>query len=95
MENNNQSHIVPYKTYGIILSVLIVLTFISVAVTRIELASLTVFVAVLLAAVKSSFVLIYFMHLKFDNKLLKALVTAVFVLIALVMVVTFLDYNYR
>lgn len=95
MENNNESHIVPYKTYGIILSVLIVLTLISVAVTRIELASLTVFVAVLLAAVKSSFVLIYFMHLKFDNKLLKALVAAVFILISLVMVVTFLDYNYR
>ncbi|MCU4173763.1 cytochrome C oxidase subunit IV family protein [Carboxylicivirga sp. N1Y90] len=95
MENNNESHIVPYKTYGIILSVLIVLTLISVAVTRIELASLTVFVAILLAAVKSSFVLIYFMHLKFDNKLLKALVAAVFILIALVMVVTFLDYNYR
>ncbi|MCU4163169.1 cytochrome C oxidase subunit IV family protein [Carboxylicivirga caseinilyticus] len=95
MENHNESHIVPFKTYGIILAVLIVLTLLSVAVTQIDLASLTVFTAILIAAVKSGFVLVYFMHLKFDNKLLKALVGAVFILIALVMFVTFLDYNYR
>lgn len=95
MDNHSESHIVPYKTYGIILTVLILLTLISVAVTQIDLASLTVFTAVLLATVKSGFVLVYFMHLKFDNLMLKVLVSAVFILIALVMVVTFLDYNYR
>lgn len=95
MENHNDSHIVPFKTYGIILSVLIVLTLISVAVTQIDLASLTVFTAILLATIKSGFVLVYFMHLKFDNLMMKIFVTAVFVLVALVMVVTFLDYNYR
>ncbi|MBS2096891.1 cytochrome C oxidase subunit IV family protein [Carboxylicivirga linearis] len=95
MENHNEPHIVPFKTYGIILAVLVVLTLISVAVTQIDLASLTVFTAILLATIKSGLVLVYFMHLKFDNKLLKALVSAVFILIALVMFVTFLDYNYR
>ena len=95
MENHNESHIVPFKTYGIVLAFLVVLTLISVAVTQIDLASLTVFTAILLATIKSGIVLVYFMHLKFDNKLLKVLVSAVFVLIALVMFVTFLDYNYR
>ena len=95
MDNHNDTHIVPFKTYGIILAVLIMLTLISVAVTQIDLASLTVFTAIMLATIKSSLVLVYFMHLKFDNKLLQVLVTAVFVLVALVMFVTFLDYNYR
>lgn len=95
MDNDKNTHIVPFKTYGIVLTVLIVLTLISVAVTQIDLASLTVFIAILLATVKSGIVLTYFMHLKFDNNLLKGLVAAVFILISLVMFVTFLDYNYR
>ena len=95
MDNHQHTSIVPFKTYGIVLAVLVVLTLLSVLVTRIDLASLTVFIALLLATIKSGIVLVYFMHLKFDNRLLKALVAAVFILISLVMFVTFLDYNYR
>lgn len=93
--NKSETHIVPYKLYLSILSGLILLTLISVGVTYIELANLTVFTAILLASVKSTLVLIYFMHLKFDNKLIQILVAAVFVIVALVLFITFLDYNYR
>lgn len=95
MNNHKTEHIIPYKLYLIVLSGLIILTLISVGVTHIELANLTVFTAILLASVKSILVLIFFMHLKFDNKLLQILVAAVFLLIALVLIITFLDYNYR
>ncbi|MCT4590332.1 MAG: cytochrome C oxidase subunit IV family protein [Carboxylicivirga sp.] len=95
MNKSNENHIVPYKLYLYILAGLIALTLISVGITYIELARLTVFTALLLASVKSILVLVFFMHLKFDNKLIQILVTAVFVLIALVLFVTFLDYNYR
>jgi len=95
MENKETTHIVPHTLYGLILIVLISLTGLSVAVTSIELASLTVFVALLIAGIKATLVLTYFMHLKFDNLLLKIMVTATFVLLGLVMFVTFLDYNYR
>ncbi|WP_430813023.1 cytochrome C oxidase subunit IV family protein [Carboxylicivirga sp. RSCT41] len=95
MDNHKSEHIVPYKLYLIVLSGLILLTLISVGVTYIELANLTVFTAILLASVKSILVLVFFMHLKFDNKLLQILVTAVFILITLVLLITFLDYNFR
>ena len=95
MENNETTHVVPHRLYGLILIVLICLTVISVAVTRIELARLTVFIALFIAAIKATLVLTYFMHLKFDNVLLKIMVAAIFVLLSLVMFVTFLDYNYR
>jgi len=95
MENNETTHVVPHTMYGLILIVLICLTVISVAVTRIELARLTVFIALFIAAIKATLVLTYFMHLQFDNVLLKIMVAAIFVLLSLVMFVTFLDYNYR
>lgn len=95
MENEKTAHIVPHSLYGLILIVLICLTGLSLAVTRIELASLTVFVALFIAGIKATLVLTYFMHLKFDNLLLKIMVAATFFLLSLVMFVTFLDYNYR
>ncbi len=88
-------HIVPYKTYVIILLTLVVLTFISVAVTSIELGALTVTIALLLASVKSVIVLTYFMHLKFDHKIFAIMVVGIFAIIFIVILITFLDYYYR
>lgn len=88
-------HVVPYKTYGIILAILLLLTAISVAVTQIELDSLTVTVAIVLATIKSALVLYYFMHLKFDDIILHIMVIAVIAVLALVILITLLDYIYR
>jgi cytochrome c oxidase subunit 4 len=51
--------------------------------------------ALLIAAIKSSFVLRYFMHLKFENKLFSVAVIAVVLLLSVVIIITFLDYLYR
>ncbi len=75
--------------------VLLVLTAVSVAVTSIELGPLTVTVALLLAAVKSLIVLIYFMHLKFDNIIYSIMVGFVMFSIISILIITFLDYLFR
>ncbi|WP_439184889.1 cytochrome C oxidase subunit IV family protein [Carboxylicivirga taeanensis] len=95
MDKPSDKHIIPYKLYLYVLAGLIIMTIVSVGATKIDLGNLSVFVAILLASVKSTLVLIFFMHLKFDNTLLKLLATSVFVLVALVLFITFLDYNYR
>ena len=74
---------------------LITLTLTSVAITRIYLGTFTVMLALLIAAVKSSFVLRIFMHLKFENKMFSIAVIAVILLISVVIIITFLDYLYR
>jgi cytochrome c oxidase subunit 4 len=94
MENENH-HIIPYRTLLIVLITLISLTFISVLVTQISLGTLTVAIALLIAAVKSSFVLRIFMHLKFENRFLSSMVIAVILIIAAVIFITLLDYIYR
>jgi cytochrome c oxidase subunit 4 len=90
-----KDHIIPYKTFLYVLALLIALTLTSVAVTQIYLGTLTVVIALLIAAVKSSFVLRIFMHLKFENKIISIAVIAVVLVLATVIFITFLDYLYR
>lgn len=87
--------IVSYKTQALVLLALLVLTGLSVAITQINLGPLTVSAALLLATVKASLVLVYFMHLKFDNRFFAFMVIGVIILIGIVIFVTFLDYLYR
>jgi cytochrome c oxidase subunit 4 len=94
MENEN-NHIIPYRTFLFVLALLITLTLTSVALTQIYLGTLTVVLALLIAAVKSSFVLRIFMHLKFENKMFSIAVIAVVMILSVVILITFLDYLYR
>lgn len=92
---NEKHHIVPYRTFLYVLAGLITLTLISVTVTRISLGALTVTIALVIAAIKSSLVLSIFMHLKFEDKMFTIMVLAVILLIGSVIFITFLDYFYR
>ena len=92
---NEKNHIVPYRTFLLVLAGLITLTLISVAVTKIYLGTLTVFIALFIAAVKSTFVLRVFMHLKFENRMFTVMVIAVMLLIGVVIFITLLDYLFR
>jgi len=92
---NEKNHIVPYHTFLLVLAGLITLTLISVAVTKIYLGTLTVFIALFIAAVKSTFVLRVFMHLKFENRMFTVMVIAVMLLIGVVIFITLLDYLFR
>ena len=68
-DNQEKSHIIPYKTFLLVLAALLVFTFISIGVTSYDLGPLTVLIALLLATTKTVLVLTYFMHLKYDVKM--------------------------
>lgn len=92
---NHDNHIIPYGTFLKVLAVLITLTLLSVWLTSIHLGALTVLVALLVALIKSTFVLRIFMHLKLESTLLKVLTTGVIVLIGFVIIGTITDYIFR
>ena len=92
---NTHSHIVKYSTYLFVLLGLITLTITSWAVTRVEVGHLAVTVALLIAGVKSSLVLWHFMHLKYEKKVIIAMVGMVLFLFVCVLLVTFIDYSTR
>jgi len=93
--SDTNHHIVSYRTYGLILLLLLVLTATSVAVTQIELSRWATLAALLLASTKSAFVLAVFMHLKFDQTIYKVMVIFIILVMTAVIVLTFFDYGFR
>jgi len=93
--SDSNHHIVSYRTYGLVLVLLLILTGISVAVTQIELSRWATLAALLLATTKSAFVLAIFMHLRFDQRIYRVMAVFVTLVIIAVIVLTFFDYGFR
>ncbi len=62
------AHISSVRFYAFILGVLMVLTLLTVGVSYIHLGKLNLIVAVIIATVKATLVVLFFMHLKYDNR---------------------------
>lgn len=92
---NNNSHTTEYVVLARILLLLMFFTFLTISITSYQLGAFTVAAALLIAGTKGYFVLSYFMHLKYESLLLRILVGMVFVLFALIVIITFIDYAYR
>lgn len=90
-----ETHISSYSSHAIVLIALLTLTFISVFVAGFHFGALTVAVALTIASIKVATVIINFMHVKFENLFLKLAIAGVFVLYALVIIITFIDYLLR
>lgn len=88
-------HIVPYKVYFYILALLIMFTFLSIGITKINLGEYSVLGAMIFATIKSILVLAWFMHLKFDEPFLRIMVGFVVLVFFAVIFITFLDYYFR
>ena len=62
-------HIVPLNIYVKVLCSLLVLTFITVTVAQMDFGMFNALIAMGIATAKAVLVLLFFMHLKYDNKL--------------------------
>jgi cytochrome c oxidase subunit IV len=89
------THITSYSSHAIVLIVLLILTTISVLVTGWHFGPFAVAAALIIASIKVRTVITYFMHVKFESLFLKLMITGVFVLFALVIIITFIDYYFR
>lgn len=69
MDNMKQSHAKSYRIYFIVWAALLVLTALTWAVSYAHLGMLNVTVAMLIASVKASLVALFFMHLRYENRL--------------------------
>lgn len=92
---HDEKHISSYSSLAVVLTILLALTTISVLATGFHLGPFTVAVALVIACTKVAIVLTQFMHLRFENLFLRLAVTGVFVMFALVVIITFVDYYFR
>ena len=93
--SEEKQHIVSYKSNVLVLVALLSLTFLTVAITSVELGPWNVTAAMIIASLKVTIVLTYFMHLKFEHVILRVMVTMVVLVFAALIVITFFDYLYR
>ncbi len=93
--SEQKNHISTYKSQILVLLSLLVLTVLTVTITSVHLGPYNTAAAMLIASVKAAIVLLYFMHLKFDEKIYRFMVTLVLTIYAVVIIITFFDYLYR
>ena len=93
--SEHKTHITSYGNHIFVLCCLIILTSITVAITSVQLGAFNTTAAMIIASTKAAIVLLYFMHLKFDQKIFRFMVTLVLAIYAVVIVITFFDYLYR
>lgn len=94
MEHGNH-HVLSIKLLTGVFVMLLFLTFVTVAVSRIDLGYFNVVTALAVAVTKSLFVILFFMHLKYENRTLKAFVFICFLILAIFIGMTFFDVAYR
>ncbi|HVN58419.1 MAG TPA: cytochrome C oxidase subunit IV family protein [Bacteroidales bacterium] len=91
----HKPHISSFSSLATVLVILLLLTTLSVAVTSYHLGAFAVAIALIIASIKVATVITQFMHMKFESLFLKLMISGVFVIFALVIVITFIDYYFR
>ena len=86
---------VPFSIFVKVWVGLLILTATTVAVSRIHLGALNVWVALGIAALKSSLVIFFFMHLRQEMRLFKIGLLVMLTILAIFIGFTFIDVLYR
>jgi cytochrome c oxidase subunit 4 len=88
-------HIVSRKVYFAVFAALMVLTALTVLVAFVDLRRLNTVVALGIAITKATLVTLYFMHIKYSNRLTQVVVAAGFLWLLLLFGLTLADYLTR
>ena len=90
-QHNELGHIVPVRTYLNVLIALLVLTVVTVVVSRFDFGEMNLLVAMAIATVKAGLVVMVFMHLKYESPLTWLYVLCPILLVATMMAGIFVD----
>ncbi len=90
-----QHHIISYRILVGVWLALLVLTALTVGITRVELGGMKVVAALAIACVKAGLVISVFMHMKYEGRLLKGLMFLALLTLAIFIGFTFFDVLYR
>jgi len=88
-------HIVPLRIYYAVFATLLVLTGVTVGVAYLDLGAMNTVVAIAIAFTKATFVVLYFMHVKYSTRLIKLTIVAGLYWMGILLVLTLSDYLTR
>jgi cytochrome c oxidase subunit 4 len=88
-------HVSPKSTYYLIFGMLMVATAVTVFVAFLNLGVLNFPVAISIAIVKATLVILFFMHAKYSSRLTKLIVGGAFFFLLILLTLTMTDYMSR
>jgi cytochrome c oxidase subunit IV len=91
----SHNHIVSPKIYFGVFAALIIFTWITVAISKIDLGPLNTIAALSIAITKAVLVILFFMHVRYSTRLTKLVVVAAFLWLALLIGLVMADYVTR
>lgn len=94
-EKMKKKNVHPFSTYLMIWFGLLMLTGVTVTVAGLNLGQLSVLGAIIIAAVKSTLVILFFMHIKYEDRVFKIMLGLAVVTLVVIMVLTFVDVSFR
>jgi cytochrome c oxidase subunit 4 len=89
------AHVVPVRNYLLVFLSLLVLSFATVAASRFDFGAGNTIVALAIAVLKASLVVLFFMHVKYSSRLIQLMVAAAFLWLALLISGALSDYVTR
>jgi cytochrome c oxidase subunit 4 len=94
--SENQHHVVPVKYYALIGGTLLLMTYVTYAVSKIDLGPLNTIVALSIATFKATLVVLIFMHVKYTNeKMTKPIIASAIFFLLLLLILSLADYGTR
>jgi cytochrome c oxidase subunit IV len=88
-------HVSPLSVYLAIFGALMILSAITVGAAFVNLGSFNPIVALLIAGIKATLVVLYFMHVKYSSRLTKITVVLSLFFVAILFAETLMDYATR
>ena len=98
-EHSSEHHLVPLKYYYGVFGLLLVLTGLTVYVASFDLEKvwgpLNIIVAMTIAVIKATAVVLIFMHVRWSSKLTQLIIVAGLFWLVILLVLTYTDYHVR
>jgi cytochrome c oxidase subunit 4 len=87
----HETHVVPKWIYFAVFTALIILTWVTALVSTVDLGRWNIFVALAIALVKASLVVLFFMHVYYSTRLTKMIVASGMFWLILLLFITMAD----
>jgi cytochrome c oxidase subunit IV len=87
--------VLSYRLLITVLAMLLLLTGMTIGISMIHLGKFNVWAALLIASVKSSLVILFFMHMKYENRVIKIAFVSTICFVAILIGFIFWDIVYR
>ena len=95
MEQKQEHYIVRTKTFVMVWIALVILTGVTIKAAELRMGEWSMLANLLIASTKVSLVLWFFMHLKYEGKLLKFILLIPIATLTIIIGLTFFDIWYR